>query len=172
MTSDQTAGVRTLGTLRAEDGAGVVRLEERIGTDIHDLWSALTEPDRLRRWLGEVDGELRPGGDFRGHWFASGWEGTCRVVECERPRRLLLLTASPDQPDGVVEVTLTADGEQTILVIEDRGMPLQEVAAYGAGDQIHLEDLVAYLAGGEPGDARARWQELEPAYRPLAAGLG
>jgi uncharacterized protein YndB with AHSA1/START domain len=169
MMSDAQGGPRTLGTLRVADGAGVVRLQERIDTDIDDLWSALTEPDRLGRWLGKVDGELLPGGEFRGHWFASGWEGTCRVVECERPRRLLLLTASPDQPDGVIEVTLTADGNRAILVIEDRGMPVQEMAAYGAGDQIHVEDLVAYLAGGEPCDARVRWNELEPAYRRLAA---
>jgi hypothetical protein len=80
-----------------------------------------------------------------------------------------LLTRSEGQPDGVVEVTLTPDGDQTILVIEDRGVPLEQIAAYGAGDQIHVEDLAAYLAGGERCDARARWGELHPAY--LAAGV-
>jgi len=27
-------------------------------------------------------------------------------------------------------------------------MPLEQLAAYGAGDQVHVEDLAAYLAGG------------------------
>ena len=38
---------------------------------------------------------------------------------------------SPDEPDGVIEATLTADGDHTILVIEDRGLPLTQIAAYG-----------------------------------------
>ena len=50
-------------------------------------------------------------------------------------------------------------------------MPLEQIAAYGAGDQIHVEDLAAYLAGRERCDARARWQELHPAYQHLAADI-
>ncbi|NUR06006.1 MAG: hypothetical protein HOQ45_03235 [Nocardioidaceae bacterium] len=53
--------LRVLGTLRAADGTDTVRLEDRFDTDVDDLWSALTEPDRLARWLGAVDGDLRPG---------------------------------------------------------------------------------------------------------------
>lgn len=171
MTTETPGSVRTLGTLRSADGTGIARLEDRFPTDIDDLWSALTDPVRVARWLGEVAGDLRPGGEFRAHYFASGWEGTCRVEVCEPPQRLLLLTTSPDDPEGVVEATLTADGDHTILVIEDRGLPLDAVAAYGAGDQIHLEDLAAYLAGRDRCDARARWQELQPAYEQLAADL-
>jgi uncharacterized protein YndB with AHSA1/START domain len=171
MSTETSGGARVLGTLRSEHGQGVVRLEDRFDTDVADLWSALTDPERLARWLGEVDGDLREGGEFRAHWLASGWEGTCRVEVCEAPHRILVRTSSPDEPDGVVEVTLTADGDRTVLVIEDRGLPLDHIADYGAGDQIHVEDLAAYLAGGERCDARARWQELRPAYEPLAAGL-
>ena len=153
MSTDTPGSVRTLGTLRAADGAGIVRLQDRFDTDPADLWSALTDPDRLARWLGEVEGDLRQGGEFRAHYFASGWEGTCRIEVCEPPKRLLVTTTSPGEPDGVVEVTLTPEGEHTVLVIEDRGVPLAQVAAYGAGDQIHVEDLASYLAGGERCDA-------------------
>src|ERR1700761_412341 len=66
---------RILGRLSVADGRGIVRIEERFDTDVADLWSALTEPARLGRWLGEVDGDLRLGGRFRAHFFASGWEG-------------------------------------------------------------------------------------------------
>ena len=171
MTTNTPRSVRALGSLRAADGTGIVRLEDRFDTDVDDLWSALTDPRRLARWLGEVEGDLRPGGEFRARYFASGWEGTGRVDVCEPPRRLLILTSSPDEPDGVIEATLTADGDATVLVIEDRGLPLEQIAAYGAGDQIHVEDLAAYLAGGERCDPRARWQELHPAYQRLAADL-
>ena len=83
MTSNTPAGRRILGRLRSADGRSVVRMEDRFATDIDDLWSALTEPRRLARWLGEVAGDLRLGGEFRARFLASGWEGTGRVEACE-----------------------------------------------------------------------------------------
>lgn len=167
MSTHEPGGHRALGTLRTADGTGIVRLADRFDTDPHDLWSALTDPDRLARWLGQVDGDLRQGGEFRAQYLASGWEGNCLIEVCEPPERLLIRTRSPEEPDGVVEVTLTADGDQTILVIEDRGLPVDQLPAYGAGDQIHVEDLAAYLSGRDRCDARARWQELLPVYERL-----
>ena len=174
MTSNAGGGSRILGSLRSADGKGAVRMEDRFDTDIDDVWSALTDPGRLARWLGEVEGDLRLGGEFRARFFSSGWEGTGRVEACEAPRRLpLLLTMQPGQPDEhVIEVTLAADGDQTILVWEERGMPLDHLAAYGAGIQVHVEDLAAHLAGRERCDAEARWAELLPAYQDLAANVG
>ncbi len=172
MTSNARAGARILGSLRSADGKGVVRMQDRFDTSIDDLWSALTDPRRLARWMGEVEGDLRLGGEFRARFFASGWEGTGRVEACE-PSRRLLLTMQPGRVDEqVIEATLAADGDQTILVWEERGMPLDQLAAYGAGIQVHVEDLAAYLAGRERCDADARWAELLPAYQDLAASVG
>ena len=171
MTSNARGSGRILGSLRSADGKGVVRMEDRFSSSIDDVWSALTDPSRLARWMGEVEGDLRLGGEFRFHFFASGSQGTGRVDACEPPR-LLLLTMALGQPDeDVVEVTLAADGDQTVLVWEERGMPLDLLAAYGAGVQIHVEDLAAYLAGRVRGDADARWNELQPAYEDLAANV-
>ena len=84
MTSSEGAGNRILGALRSQDGTGVVTVQDRFDTDIDDLWSAITDPVRLARWLGEVEGDLRLGGEFRAHFsLASGWEGTGRVEACE-----------------------------------------------------------------------------------------
>ena len=90
---------------------------------------------------------------------------------CEPPRRLLLTMALGQSDEDVIEATLTADGGQTILVWEERGMPLDLLAAYGAGVQIHVEDLAAYLAGRDRVDAAARWAELQPDYQDLAANI-
>jgi uncharacterized protein YndB with AHSA1/START domain len=160
---------RIFGTLRSAGGKGVVRVEDRFDTDADDLWEAITDPRRLVRWIGEVDGDLRAGGEFRAHFFASGWKGTGRVEVCDPPRRLLLTTAEPGQiDDHFIEVTLAPAGAQTVLVWEERGMPLAQLPAYGAGIQIHVEDLAAHLAGRERGDASARWGELLPSYQDLA----
>jgi uncharacterized protein YndB with AHSA1/START domain len=172
MTSNPHEGTRILGSLGSADGKAVVRMQDRFDTDVDDLWSALTDPRRLARWIGKVEGDLRLGGEFHRYFYASGAEGTGRVDACDPPR-LLLLTMSPGQPDEqIIEVTLTADGDQTILVVEERGMPLNLLAAYGAGIQVHVEDLAAHIAGRERCDSDARWNELEPAYEKLAAKIG
>ena len=171
MTSNAGAGARILGSLRSADGKGAVRIEDRFETDIDDVWSALTDPRRLALWIGEVEGDLRLGGSFRFSFFASGSEGTGRVEACEPPRRLLLTMALGQPDEDVIEVTLAADSDQTNLVWEERGMPLDQLAAYGAGVQIHVEHLAAHIAGRERSDAGARWNELEPAYRDLAHNI-
>jgi uncharacterized protein YndB with AHSA1/START domain len=163
------ASNRIVGTLATADGKGVVRMEDRFDTDIDDLWSALTDPGRLARWIGEFDGDLRLGGEFRARYF-DGWEGTGRVEACEPPRHLLVLTRHVRQADEhTVEATLTADGDHTILVLEQRGMPVHLLAEYGAGIQVHVEDLAAHIAGRDRCDVEARWRELQPAYEALAA---
>jgi uncharacterized protein YndB with AHSA1/START domain len=175
MTSNTRGGGHILGSLRSADGKGIVRMEDRYDTDIDDLWSALTDPGRLARWYGEVEGDLRLGGEFRAR-ITGEWEGTGRVDACEPPRRLLLTMRDadpqPGQPDEtVIEAQLTADGGQTVLVLEERGLPLDLLAAYGAGVQIHVENLADHIAGRERRDTEARWDELLPAYQALAANV-
>jgi uncharacterized protein YndB with AHSA1/START domain len=162
--------VRILGSLGSAGGKGVVRMEDRVDASIDDVWSALTDRDRLASWYGDVEGDLRLGGEYRARLHASGWEGTGRVDVCEPPRHLLIANKQLGESDeGVLEVTLGADGGQTIVVWQEQGMPVDYLAAYGAGIQVHVEDLVAHLAGRDRCDSKARWDELFPAYQALAA---
>ena len=173
MTNSARAGERILGSLGSAEGKGFVRMEDRFDSDIDDVWSALTDHSRLARWYGEIEGELRLGGEYRAHLFASGWEGTGRVDACEPQKRLLVRIKDADEPnENEIEAVLTADGEQTIVVWEERGMPLNQLSAYGAGVQLHVEDLADHLAGRERReDVTARWADLHPAYQGLAANL-
>ena len=59
-----TGNASVLGSLHSVDGEGVVRMEDRFDSGIDDLWGALTDPDRLARWYGQVEGDLRPEGEF------------------------------------------------------------------------------------------------------------
>ena len=175
MNSNVGGRCRILGTLRSADGEGIVRMEDRFDTQIDDVWSALTDPRRLTRWYGEVEGDLRLGGEFHARLPGAGVR-TGRVDACQPPQRLALTMRDPDpqpgQPDEtVIEVTLSADGDQTSLVVEARGMPLNLLAAYGVGVQLHVERLADHVAGREPSDTEARWDELLPAYRDLAANV-
>jgi uncharacterized protein YndB with AHSA1/START domain len=160
------------GSLGSADGFGLVRIEARLDADFDRIWSALTEIEQLAHWYGEVEGELRAGGDYRARVHASGWEGTGHVEECEPPRRFLVTSGESDDPsDKSTEVTLSREGDQSILVVQQQGIPLDLTWAFGAGMQIHVEDLAAHLAGRGRVDAKTRFGELEPSYKNLATSL-
>jgi uncharacterized protein YndB with AHSA1/START domain len=168
-------GTPILGSLRSADGKGIVLMEERFNTDIDDLWSALTDPERLSRWLADVEGDLRPGGEFRVRYLASQWEGTGRVESCQPPHRLRVLTKqaeAPDEQGGLIEARLTADGDQTVLQLEKRGLRLDLIAAFAAGTQVEVEDLAAYVAGHGRCDSDARMGELIAVYENSAVDIG
>jgi uncharacterized protein YndB with AHSA1/START domain len=172
-----TGDATVLGSVHSVNGEGVVRMEDRLDTGIDDLWGALTEPDRLAGWFGEVEGDLSPGGEFSVRIAIAG-ERRGQVEACNPPQRLLLTMRDPDPGPGqpaqtVIEAQLSADGAWTRLVWEERGMPVNLLPAYGTGIQIHVEHLADYVCGRQLRDVEARWTELFPAYEALHdSGLG
>jgi uncharacterized protein YndB with AHSA1/START domain len=153
------------GMRRIDEKRGAVRVEDVYETDIGDLWSAITEPDRLARWVATVEGDLRVGGVVHAR-FTSSWEGPGRIDVCDEPNRLVVTMEPGTDDEAVIEALLTAEGERTRLVVEERGLPLDELYKHGAGWQAHIEDLARYLAGSSS-TWKARWEELSPAYQSL-----
>ncbi|WP_406830637.1 SRPBCC domain-containing protein [Pedococcus sp. KACC 23699] len=168
--------MKLIGSMRTLDETrGAVRVEDVYDTDIADLWEACTTPERLARWIAEVSGDLREGGSVHAT-FTSSWSGPARIEVCDAPHHLLV-TAEPGSDDETqIEAWLTAEGARTRLVVEERGIPLAGLHFYGAGWQVHLEDLGRSLASGGPVHAEgwspeaparawhARWTELTPEY--------
>ena len=160
-----------LGSVHADgDGRGTVRMDSVYDTAPDDLWSALTEPPRLARWIAKVEGDMRVEGTFSAS-FTSGWEGPGRVDDCVPPKRLLVTLDPETSDETTIEATLSPEGSGTRLVVEERGIPLDEINPHGAGWQVHMEDLGTYLSGDEPTGWRTRWIELTPTYEDLSHGL-
>jgi uncharacterized protein YndB with AHSA1/START domain len=160
-----------LGSLRSADGEGVVRMEDRLDTGIDDLWGACTDPNRLAHWYGEVEGELSLRGEIHVRITLAG-ERIGQVKACEPPQRLVVAMRDPNPQPGqpeqtVIDAQLSAEGAQTTLVWEERGMPVSLLPAYGTGIQIHVEHLADYISGRELRNVEARWNELFPAYEAL-----
>jgi uncharacterized protein YndB with AHSA1/START domain len=172
---------RVLGRLAVADGAGVVRIEDRYDTDINDLWAAVTEPDRVARWYGKVDGDLRLGGAFTLYVASADLHSTGRIDVCEPPRSLRVTTRETDESaqrgngpspfETTIEATLNPDGAQTILTIEVRGVPLDKIEYFGTGWQIHAENLAAYLTGSQSAGTESHWAELVTAYQAMSAAI-
>ena len=157
----------TTGTMRQLDPTtGAVRVEDVYDTDVEDLWDACTRPERLARWIAQLgDGDLAEGSAVEAT-FTSTWSGIVRIETCERPHHLLVTLDGGEEGQTQVEAWLSAEGERSRLVVEERGLPLTSLHFYGAGWQAHLEDLARSL-GGEPSAWKARWDELTPAYASL-----
>ncbi|MGC8514003.1 MAG: SRPBCC domain-containing protein [Acidimicrobiales bacterium] len=145
------------------------------------MWSAITDRGRLAQWHGTVEGDLRRGGTFRRYVEADGWEGTGRVEVCESPRWLVVTSRESEvswrkgqgapQFEATVDAAFSADGDQTALVVQIGILPLEPLASFGVGWQIHLERLAAYVVGRELGDTETRWDVLVPSYQALAAAV-
>lgn len=174
--------MRTTATTRPIDETrGAVRVEDVYDTGIDDLWDACTSPERLARWIAQVSGELRVGETIHAT-FTSTWSAPVRIDACDAPHHLLLTSDPGTAEEGQLEAWLTDEGPKTRLVVEDRGIPVEELPFHGAGWQVHLEDLGRSLASGDtahpdgwsqdrPSPAwHAHWQELIPAYRGSETG--
>ena len=94
----------------ADTETATVTLERRYPAAVSDVWDAITDPDRVRRWFLPLTGDLRPGGTFQLEGNASG-----EIISCEPPRHLAVTFGGES---SLVDVRLSADGQQTLLILE------------------------------------------------------
>jgi hypothetical protein len=51
------------------------------------------------------------------------------VDACQASQLLRIVTRSEGEPDCVIEITLADHGQRSKVVFEDRGLPLEQIAA-------------------------------------------
>ncbi len=101
-----------------------VLLRRAYRASVEDVWDAVTDPERIRRWFMPVSGDLREGGDFQLEGNAGG-----RILRCDAPT-LLRVTFGSDT--SLVELRLTADGDDATTLVLEHTVPM-EMAGSGAG---------------------------------------
>jgi uncharacterized protein YndB with AHSA1/START domain len=118
--------------------------------DIDDVWNAVTDPDRVRRWFLPLTGDLRVGGSFQLEGNAGG-----DILDCARPDRLRVTFGGPD---SVVELRLAAVEDGTTTLELDHRVPLAMAGSVagsifvGPGWDGAFLGLSLYLAGEVPVD--------------------
>jgi uncharacterized protein YndB with AHSA1/START domain len=141
----------------AETAAAVER-EVRVEASLETIYDFLIDPDRMIQWFGrEAELDPRPGGRFRvdinGEHIASG-----EYVELDPPNRVLFTfgwegeTSLVGPGESTVEVTLTADGDSTLVRLAHRDLPEDSRESHGHGWDHYLQRLEAAGAGGDPGE--------------------
>ena len=146
---EQLAAVaRTVGE-REIDGrpATAVTLAQTYATDLEDLWEAVTNPQRIPRWLGPITGELRLGGRYQLEGNAGG-----TVTACDPPRRFEATWEFADTVSWIeVHLARVDDGharlELTHLAHPDEHWEQFGPAATGIGWDLALLGLSLHLAG-------------------------
>jgi uncharacterized protein YndB with AHSA1/START domain len=166
---------REIGDRPVTSGPGRSVLLRRVyDADIEDVWHACTDPERLSRWLGPIEGDFRVGGTFQLKDNAGG-----EILRCEQPRLLKTTWVLGEGMPTEVEVRLSpGDDGRTVFELE-HASPAEIVdeliRTYGPGGTIGIGggwDL-ALLAldmflGGAAFDP-AGWQDT-PAAKEFATG--
>jgi uncharacterized protein YndB with AHSA1/START domain len=134
-----------------------IERDVRIEAQPETIFPFLVDPELFARWGGVATLDPRPGGIFRmdvdGKNIARG-----EYVAIEPPRRVVFTWGweaedSPVPPgSSTVEITLTPDGEHTIVRLIHRDLPSKESAdSHAVGWEHYLERLQIVGAGEEPG---------------------
>jgi uncharacterized protein YndB with AHSA1/START domain len=116
-----------------------------------DVWSALTEPERMARWIGTYDGARAPGGTgtFTMTHEQEPVGEAMRIVECDPPRRLVVEWVGQDTDAWRVELDLWTEDGRTVLRFRQVFAPEADVADFAAGWHWYLDKLDAEV-GGRP----------------------
>jgi uncharacterized protein YndB with AHSA1/START domain len=135
---------------------------------IEDVWAALTEPDRLVRWIGRYDGARGRGAT--GTFFMTHEEGEqvgqpMTILECDPPRRLVVEWQQPQFDQWRAELDLWDQDGRTWLSFVQVFPAGADVTDFALGWHWYLDKLDSVVAG-RPGPGE--WDEflarVGPAY--------
>jgi uncharacterized protein YndB with AHSA1/START domain len=154
-----------------KDGGGyTVRFVVTMPAPPEEVWSALTEPAQLERWLASAQFDPRPDGAVNLVWPGeSEMHGV--IAEIDPPRRLRYSWFERDYTSQLsFDVEPVTPGESQ-LTLTHRDTSEEDAPGFGAGWHSHLESLAALLGGDATSKVSrdARYEELQPTYVDLLA---
>jgi uncharacterized protein YndB with AHSA1/START domain len=156
---------------------GLTEHRVRIAASPETVFAYFTDPAKMVQWMGtEATLDPRPGGVCRinpsGHAAMLG-----EYVEVDPPHRVVFtwgweaeFLATPPQ-STLVEVSLTSDGEGTVVHLLHRRLHPDAVSLHRTGWEHYLPRLQLVAEGTDPGVDP--WRDFDAALQQLrAAGAG
>lgn len=140
--------------------SGLVNVSTAVPVPLPIVWRAITVPDQVRQWFGDLGGPMVPGTavrvDFGDGDFFDAHIDDVRTEEMVRFRWRFLGVG----PESKVRWELDRGAAQTTVTVHDScpGRPPSEVAQLDAGWRDFLSRLGTYLATRE--SARYAWREV------------
>jgi uncharacterized protein YndB with AHSA1/START domain len=169
----ETASARRGLVTREPDGRQRLEFRRSWPDPVEDVWAALTEPERLVRWIGTFDGERGSGGSgtFTMTHEAEPAGEPMRIVECDPPRRLVVEWVQQDTDAWRVDLDLWDEEGRTHLRFVQVFGADADVTDFAMGWHWYLDKFDAVVTGKPgPGEWDAFSAEVGPAYgRPPAS---
>ena len=133
-----------------------IECEVRIQATPETIFNYFTDPAKMVQWMGHTATlDPRPGGPYRIE-MSEQWIAIGEYVEVDPPNRVVMTWGWEDgvvtPGSSTVEVTLTPDGDETIVRLIHRDLPSEDArAAHRGGWEKFLPRLVAVAEGRDPG---------------------
>jgi uncharacterized protein YndB with AHSA1/START domain len=150
--------------IRKVEGGYEARLERVIDHGAQEIWSELTDPEKLPQWLAPGEIERKVGGRARLDFVDSGIRIDSAVTAFEPLTVLEYSWSGPGEPPRPVRWTLRPQCETTRLTLTLRLPDGDDVARSCAGWEAHLEMLEAALEGVPIKFPFARFKATREAY--------
>jgi uncharacterized protein YndB with AHSA1/START domain len=143
--------VEPTGRITTDDGRLVLIITREFRAPIEDVWAAVTEPERLARWIGTFTGDPASGQVmFTMHAEEGATPEVMEIRECDPPR-VLKVTAHAGEAHWQLELLLEEDDGVTVLTFAQPGIDPGGAESIGPGWEYYLDRLVAAETGGEVG---------------------
>lgn len=137
----------------------IIERSVTIRADIDTVWKALTTREGIEHWFGDqVEIDLTPGGEASFGWSEYGSNSHAIVQEVVWPTRFSYRWVADNTqrvdtgPSTLVEFSLLADGDQTIVTVVESGFAALPpdiaercLADNTSGWEAEMQDLVEYL---------------------------
>lgn len=154
--TERELGRRTIG---AGDAHSAI-MRRVYAAPIDEVWSAITDPERINRFFLPVTGDLREGGRFSIEMNADG-----EILTCDAPHLLRLTWSFQGAVPDEVEIRLTEVEGGTQLELEHASVREVFVSSdyrtgdwgVGSGWEPPLKYLGMYLAGELPNKPSLEW---------------
>ncbi len=152
------------GEVRSDaDGRRILVFRRRYPYPIEDVWSAVTDSERLARWFGSYQGVGVIGGTvaltMTAEEDAGGEPSMVHIVECEPPRHLMVDLPENETRSWRIALTLSEEAGTTTLLFAQTVPPEMDTADVGPGWHWYLDRLAASLASTPMPD----WDDYYPA---------
>ncbi|QIG43607.1 SRPBCC family protein [Nocardioides anomalus] len=146
------------GRIERHEGRHVLVQTRTFRAPVEDVWAALTEPERLARWIGTWTGDPTTGSvDFRMLFEGDDEAADAMAIRvCEPPHRLHLTSQVGDE-QWLLELDLTHADGVTTLTFRQPGIEPAQVGEVAPGWDYYLDRLVDAVSGADP--AQRRWDD-------------
>lgn len=120
-----------------------VLLRRSLAAPVDDVWDAVTNPVRLKRWFYPITGDLRAGGKYQLEGNAGG-----EIRRCDQPNLLAVTWEYDGGGSSDLEVRLSAEGEGATLA------EIRHTAVLPFDDDFWIANLGQFAPGWDHGLSR------------------